>query len=73
MKQIPKTDKRYAMLWEIPENHLLFNCERANSTYTYVRFTNGLFAFTMTEYYNVNRYIIYKNGYPIDETRYLYF
>lgn len=73
MKQIPKTDKRYAMLLEIPEKHLLFNCERASATYTYVRFTNGLFSFSMTEYYNVNRYIMYKNGSQMDETRFLYF
>jgi hypothetical protein len=73
MKQIPKTDKRYAMLLEIPEKHLLFNCERASATHTYIRFTKGHFGFSMTEYYNVIRYIMYKNGSPMDETRYLLF
>jgi hypothetical protein len=72
MNRIPKTDNRYAVLLEIPEKHLLFNCERA-SAYTYVHFTKGHFALSITEYYNVIRYIMYKNGSPMDETRYLWF
>jgi hypothetical protein len=73
MNRIPKTDERYAILLEIPEKHLLFNCERANATYTYVHFTKGQFALSMTEYYNLICYIMYKNGSPIDETRFVIF
>jgi hypothetical protein len=73
MNRIPKTDNRYSVLLEIPEKHLLFNCERASATYTYVHFTKGHFAISKTEYYNVIRYIMYKNGTPMDETRYLCF
>jgi len=73
MNRIPKTDKRYAILLEIPEKHLLFNCERVSATYTYIRFTKGHFALSMTEYYDFIRYIMYKNGSPIDETRFLIF
>jgi len=73
MNRIPKTDNRYAILLEIPEKHLLFNCERASATYTYVHFTKGHLALSMTEYYNLIRFIMYKNGSPIDETRFLIF
>lgn len=73
MNRIAKIDNRYTILLEIPEKHLLFNCERASATYTYVHFTKGNFALTITEYYNVIRYIMYKNGSPLENTRYLCF
>jgi hypothetical protein len=73
MNRIPKTDNRYEILLKIPEKHLLFNCERASATYTYVHFTKGHYGFSMTEYYNVIRYIMYKNGSQMDETRFLIF
>jgi hypothetical protein len=71
MNRIPKNDERYTILLEIPEKHLLLNCERASATHTYVHFTKAHFGLSMTEYYNIIRYIMYKNGSPIDKTRIL--
>ena len=71
MKHILKNDERYNMLLKIPSKVLLFVSKNSNGTYTFVHFLDNGFSLSMTEYPDVLRYVFYKNGVPLKETRYI--
>ena len=73
MKQIPKTDDRYKLLFDYLQIKKIFidwnklNCD----SYTHIRFSDGMFSLSMTEYYNAVVYVLFKNGRSLDKTRYV--
>ena len=71
MTKISKTDERYEMLKRIPKKDLLFVRNQSNATHTYVLFADGPFSLSMTEYPDALRYILFKNGLDMSETRYI--
>jgi hypothetical protein len=73
MKQISKRDIRYKMLLKVPKKDIFFVSERYGASYVFVLFSNSVFSLTMTEYYDVLRFIMNKDGSPLCETRYIYY
>jgi hypothetical protein len=74
MKQIEKNDERYEKLLKIPlkeffrsgphvEVYFLRIAQEKNQKF--------MFSMTVTEFYDCVRYVFYKNGGPIDETRFI--
>ena len=74
MNQIKKTDERYEKLLKIP---LKKNLSRSPHVEVYfLRYAQEnnkkyLFSIAMTEFYDCIRYVFYKHGGPVDETRFI--
>jgi len=71
MKQISKMDKRYEILLKIPIKDLVFFSKYSDFSHVNVWFLDRIFCLTMIGYPNTICYILYKNGYTMDETRHL--
>lgn len=68
MNKISKLDYRYSVLLNIPKKLLIFNSHDV-FTYTMVIFSGYKYCLILSEYQNLLRYIMHKNGEQLDETR----
>ena len=74
MKQIAKTDDRYEKLLRIPVKEIF--CSGPHVEVYFLRFAQEnnkkyMFSMSVTEFHDCVRYVFYKNGGPIDETRFI--
>jgi len=64
MKQIPKTDERYKLLFDYLQikKNFIDRSKISNDSYTYIRFSDGIFTLYISEYQFLVAYGFLKNG-----------
>jgi hypothetical protein len=74
MTQIKKTDERYEKLLKIPLKEIFSSGPHVEVYFLrFAQENNNRFMFTLTmaDFYDCSRFVMYKNGAPIDETRFI--
>jgi hypothetical protein len=74
MKQIEKNDERYEKLLKMPTKKIFSSGPHVEVFFLRIAQEKNqkfMFSMTMTDFYDGNRFILYKNGGPIDETRFI--
>jgi hypothetical protein len=74
MKQISKNDDRYEKLLKIPVKEIFHSGPHVEVYFLRFAQENNkkfMFSLAMTDFYDCNRFVMYKNGGPIDETRFI--
>lgn len=69
MRQISRTDERYKIFARIPRKDILSS--HNNWSYVYVHFLDDIYDLSMTEHYDIIRYMLYKNGIEMQESRFI--